>query len=168
MGGTAVETLWRMAGYFTVLTNLGVGIVMLAELAGRHASARLAGGTTLAILMVGLVYHTLLARLWNPVGLAWWADQGLHSAVPGLTLLWWLTLAPKSVSLRDLPFWLIWPILYVAYALTRGFSTGFWPYPFLDVTALGWPSVSANLAGITLVFAAIGLGLIQIARRLVG
>lgn len=57
IGGTAAGTLGQMAGYFTILTNLGVVIVMLAEVSGCFASARLAGGLTLA----GLVYDLMLA-----------------------------------------------------------------------------------------------------------
>jgi hypothetical protein len=154
-----------MAGYFTILTNLGVAAVMLAEVAGRRTSARLAGGLTLAILMVALIYHLLLAGLWRPTGLAWWADQGLHTAVPALVLIWWLGQAPKRVGLRDLPLWLAWPSIYLAYALVRGLATGFWPYPFLDVGALGWARVAGIVAIITLAFAALALVMLLLARR---
>lgn len=165
LGGTLGQTLWRLAGYFTILTNLGVAAVMLAEVAGHRASARLAGGLTLAILMVALVYHLLLAGLWQPTGLAWWADQGLHTAVPALVLVWWLVRAPKQVTLRDLPVWLVWPIIYLIYALVRGLATGFWPYPFLDPATLGWARVTAHIAGITLAFVGLALVLILAARR---
>ena len=165
LGGTLVETLWRLAGYFTILTNLGVAAIMLAEVSGHRTSARLAGGMTLAILMVALIYHLLLAGLWSPTGLAWWADQGLHTAVPALVLIWWLVQAPKRVSLRDLPLWLAWPSIYLAYALVRGLATGFWPYPFLDVGTLGWTRVAGNVAAITLAFAGLALVLLLLARR---
>lgn len=166
-GELLIENSWRLAGYFTVLTSLGVVAVMLAEVLGHPVTARLAGGLTLAIVMVALVYHLVLARLWNPVGLAMWADQGLHSAVPGLTLLWWLLQAPKSVSLRDLPVWLIWPAVYLAYALGRGLATGFWPYPFLDIGTVGWQSFAFNVAMVAAAFAGMGLCLIWVARRLI-
>lgn len=158
---------WWLAGYFTILTNLGVVILMAALAFGTRLSARIQGGLLLSILMVGLTYHALLARLWAPQGLAWWADQGLHSAVPLLMLGWWLGLGDKMVSLRDLPWWLIWPATYAAYALARGALTGFWPYPFLDAAHLGWPQVALNSAGMVLAFAALGLTLIACARALV-
>ena len=63
----------------------------------------------------------------------------------------------------DLPHWLIWPCLYCLYALTRGQISGRYPYPFLDVAALGWPMVALNIAGLVMVFAM--LGLIRLARR---
>lgn len=164
---STVETLWRMAGYFTILTNLGVAGVMAGAVAGRAPSARISGAITVAILMVGIVYHLILARLWAPVGLAWWADQGLHTAVPVLTAMWWLAFAPKSVGLRDLPAWLIWPTAYAGYAHLRGVMTGFWPYPFLDADALGGVAIAVNVVSLVAAFAALGFGLIALARWLV-
>ncbi len=165
---SATDTLWRMAGYFTILTNLGLAAIMAATAAGFPCSARLWGGMTLAIVIVGIVYHLILSRLWAPVGLAWWADQGLHTAVPVLTAVWWLAFAPKSVSRRDLLYWLIWPAVYAVYALIRGGLTGFWPYPFLDAAALGWPRVALNVVLLVAVFAGAGAALVALARRLSG
>lgn len=155
---------WWLAGYFTILTNLGVALMMAAVAVGRRPSSRLQGGLVLAILMVGIVYHALLARLWAPTGPAWWADQGLHSATPTLMLTWWLIFGDRRVLVTDLPFWLIWPALYATYALIRGAATGFWPYPFLGASALGWPQVALNAGGLVLAFAALGLALIAFGR----
>jgi hypothetical protein len=155
---------WWLAGYFTILTNGAVTLLMTATAFGARLSARLQGGLVLSILMVGLVYHALLASLWAPEGLAWWTDQMLHTATPVLTLAWWLGFGDRTVKLRDLPVWLVWPALYAVYALTRGTVTGFWPYPFLDADTLGWPQVALNVAGLVLAFAALGLGLIALAR----
>lgn len=160
--GTAVW--WWLAGYFTILTNLGVALVMAAIALGRRPSARLQGGLILAIMMVGIVYHALLARLWAPQGLAWWADQGLHTATPILMFGWWLGFGSRQVTLRDLPAWLIWPAFYATYALFRGSLTGFWPYPFLDADQLGWAPVALNTAGMVMAFAALGAALIALAR----
>ncbi|MDO8883420.1 MAG: Pr6Pr family membrane protein [Pseudotabrizicola sp.] len=158
-------TLWAMAGYFTVLTNLVVAVMMALVAMRWQVPGRLAFAVTVAIVMVGLVYHTLLAGLVDPVGMAWWADQGLHTAVPALTLVWWLLFAPepgKGVHGTAL----IWPLAYLTYALTRGALTGFWPYPFLDVGRLGWLSVSLNCAGMVLAFVAVSAILITAKRRL--
>jgi hypothetical protein len=156
---------WWLAGYFTILTNVGVAGLMGATAFGYRPSARMQGGLVLSILMVGLVYHAILARLWAPKGLAFWADQGLHTATPILMLGWWMALGDRRVSRADLPHWLIWPGLYATYALARGALTGFWPYPFLNAEALGWVQVALNSLGMVLAFATLGLALIALPRR---
>ncbi len=158
--------LWFMAGYFTILTNALVGLHMIAVVRKWQMPASQAAGMLVAILMVAAVYHLVLARLWAPTGLLWWADQGLHTAVPLATLLWWVVAAAKDVTLADIPKWLIWPAVYGAYALIRGYATGFWPYPFLDGTTLGPLALTVNIAGLLLAFVAVGLAVLGMARLL--
>ncbi|MFN3936171.1 MAG: Pr6Pr family membrane protein [Gemmobacter sp.] len=156
---------WAMAGYFTILTNVGVALVLGASVLRRTAPrAPVALALTVAILMVGLIYHLLLARLWSPACLAWWADQGLHTVVPLLTLAWWLRGAERA-GWADLPAVLVWPLVYGAYALTRGASTGWFPYPFIDAGALGWGRVAVNIAGMSAGFVLLGTLLLLMAPR---
>ncbi|HMO09752.1 MAG TPA: Pr6Pr family membrane protein [Paracoccaceae bacterium] len=163
-GGSVTATLWQMAGYFTILTNLLVALAMAAVAMRWRIGAVHAAALTVAILGVGIVYHLLLARLWAPQGLAWWADQGLHTAVPLGMLAWWWAFAPKTIGRRDIPAFLVWPLAYGASALARGAATGFWPYPFLDADALGWSQVGLNLVAMAAGFAALGAVLILAAR----
>ena len=158
--------LWLMAGYFTVLTNALIALHLLAVALGWPFGASRAAGLLLAILVVGLIYHLVLARLWAPQGRAWWADQGLHTAIPLGYGLWWLGYARKSVTRRDLPYWLLWPLLYGGYALTRGAISGFWAYPFLNADSLGWTGVGLTMVAMLLGFAALGMGVVWLAQRL--
>jgi hypothetical protein len=158
--------LWLMAGFFTILTNALIALHLFAVVKGWQIPASRAAGLLLSILVVALIYHLLLARLWSPQGLGWWADQGLHTAVPLGYLGWWLAFAPKTVTKRDLPDWLIWPVGYGSYAMIRGAATGFWPYPFLNADALGWATVSLNLALLLLAFAGLGVALLVVTRWL--
>ena len=86
-------------------------------------------------------------------GAQWLADVLLHYAVPLAALLWWLVLPPRlridaAATLR----WLAWPAAYAVYALVRGAISGFYPYPYIDVPALGLPRVLLNAAALMLVF----------------
>lgn len=161
-----LQKLWFIAGFFTILTNLLVAAHMFAVAQGWQISASRAAGLVVSILMVGIVYHAVLAGLWDPQALAWWANQGLHTGVPLATALWWLAFAPKSVMARDVPLWLLWPAGYCLYAALRGIITGFWPYPFLNLDALRPAVLALNIAGLLLAFAALGYGLLTLARRL--
>lgn len=162
--GNVAATLWLMAGYFTILTNL-LGAVAMAAVALRwRIGARAAAALTVAALGVGIVYHLLLARLWAPQGPAWWSDQGLHTAVPLGLLAWWWAFAPRGIGWCDIPAFLAWPAAYGAYALARGAITGFWPYPFLDAGTLGWPQVALNLVAVAAGFAALAAVLVALAQ----
>ena len=164
--GTVTGTIWIMAGYFTILTNLLVAVSAGAMAAtGRALPPGWLGGLTLWIAIVGVVYHTMLADLWDPQGLAWWADQGLHSATPAITFLWWLAFAPKSgLGVRHAALWLIWPLVYVAYALIRAQFTRAYPYPFIDLNTLSLGAFAANVAGLSVGFFLGGLALVGLAR----
>lgn len=165
---TLLQRLWVLAGYFTVLTNALVAVHMLAITKNWQISSSRAAGLVVAIAMVGIVYHLVLAQLWNPVGLAWWADQGLHTAVPLATLAWWLAFAPKSVRRVDVPKWLIWPLIYCIYAVIRGSATGFWPYPFLDVDQLGQIRVAINITGLIMAFGGLAIVAYFVAQAMGG
>ncbi|MFC7703116.1 Pr6Pr family membrane protein [Plastorhodobacter daqingensis] len=158
--------LWWLLGFYTVLANLALAILMLRAAFGAPVSARQAGGVTLSMLVVSTVYHFALRSLWDPEGLQWLADLILHSLTPAFALGWWMLFAPKDgLGLRDLGAWLVWPLAYAIYMFLRALLTGFAPYPFLDPAALGWTVTlpAALLAG---TFVGMGLGLIGLSRIL--
>lgn len=168
LAGSLPAALWAMGRFFTILTNclvLASFGVMAAR--GRALPAAWLAGLALWIAIVGVVYHLLLAALSDPVGLAWWADQGLHSAVPVLAVLWWVGFAPKpGLGWHHAVLWLGWPLAYSVYALGRGALDGRYPYPFLDVAALGYGGVALNALGMTAGFLAAGLAVVALSRRL--
>lgn len=160
----ALAVIWSMSGYFTVATNgLVLAVMGAAGLRGRLA-AGWAGAVTLSILMVATVYHTLLARLWAPQGLGWWADLLLHTGVPAAMAVWWWACCRRGRGAGLLLLWLGWPALWGALALIRGAVTGFWPYPFMDGAHLAPLAMAANLALVMLGFVALG-GLMQVVSR---
>ena len=164
-GSTQLAVVWRMAGYFTVLSNVAAVLIMTSAVYFGKIRARRAGLITVVMVVVGLGYHILLAGIWQPTGFAWWADQGLHTAVPVLTVLWWIAYAPKSGLKWPHAFsWLIWPIVYADYAIIRGLASGFYAYPFVDVQTLGIGQVVLNIGMLAVLFAVTGLLLINAAR----
>ncbi len=119
------------------------------------------------IALVGLVYHAVLAKLWNPVGLHFWVDQGLHSAVPVLFVLFWALYAPKAgLRWRDAGLWLAYPLAYLGYVLARGAVDGWYPYPFIDANKLGYARVLVNALVLMAAFYLAGLALVAASRHL--
>lgn len=160
--------LWMYFAYFTVLTNLLVATV--ATVAARRGD----GGRDLpwrgcavtAIVLVGLGYHLLLRGLADPEGLDWLSNLLLHYLVPLAALAWWLWSPPRRHIAATEPWrWLQWPLLYAVYALVRGAISGFYPYPFIDVPALGIVRTLVHCAGIAAAFLLLAFALRWFAVR---
>lgn len=163
--GSALGTL-RFFSYFTILSNIGVAFVCLTAVAGRSgffARDDVRGAVALYIGVTGLIYATVLSRLWQPQGAQWLADTGLHYATPLLYLGWWLAFAPHGVlGWRTLPRWLLFPLAYLVWVLLRGAWLGEYPYPFIDVGQLGPGRAGVNALGVLLAFLGLGSVLVWI------
>ena len=154
-------TLWILARFFTVITNLLVAAAMTAIALGRRVSPVLLGGLTVAILLVGVVYMTLLRGLLELSGGALLADTLLHKVSPVAMAGWWLLFAPRARLRWSAPWWWsLYPLSYFAYAVGRGALGDKYPYPFMDVGKLGWPQTMLNAAGIAMAFVIAGFALV--------
>ena len=164
--GSEAVTLWAMARFFTILTHVLVVLTFLTAAFRREGiGAPWGAALTLAIVLVGAVYHALLRGIVEFTGLGLWADWGLHGVVPVAVLLWWIAFAPKRrLDYGDLPMFIMWPCVYVAYALGRGASDGTYPYPFMDVGDLGPAVVATNLAGLVIALLIGGVVFVMIGR----
>lgn len=167
--GVALGTL-RFFSYFTILSNLGVVAVTLTASCGAggfFARARVRAAIALYIGVTGAIYFLILRHLWQPQGLQWWVDSGLHYAVPVLYLGWWLLAVPHGrLNLRDAMAWLRFPLLYLAWVLLRGAWLGEYPYPFIDAGQLGYARTALNALGVLLAFLLLGGILLALDRLL--
>lgn len=173
-GHGLIEAIVFYFSYFTILSNIAaVGVYASALFPGKVKildklnSAISRATVAVCITIVGLVYVTVLAKIWAPEGLFWLCDVLLHYAAPTIFVVWWLT-AGRSATLRlpDAIKFLPAPILYLTYALIRGALTGTYPYPFLDVAALGGAAVALNSFGVAALFFAFSLLAVLIDRNL--
>lgn len=169
--GSVAETLWTLLAYFTIMTNLLVAVLFTAIAARRPTFdvTWILAGTTLSILLVGVIYALLLSRLYHLTGGAAFSNVLLHQGTPSLVPLFWLAFARKGrLSFRDPILWGIYPLAYLFYALARGAKSGRYPYPFIDVARLGWARTSLNAALIGLSFLVAGWALVLLDRWLAG
>jgi hypothetical protein len=159
-GIDSLGTLWRMLGYFTILTNLltacyySLRLLAPASTLGRWL-ARPTVGTALAmyLALVMIIVHLILRHLVTLEGWALLADDVLHYVTPLLFIVFWVICVPKrTLRWSDAWPWLIYPVAYLAYALIRGALSGFYPYPFIDVSKLGYGAVAVNGVGIAVAF----------------
>ncbi|OJU50510.1 MAG: hypothetical protein BGO03_19235 [Mesorhizobium sp. 61-13] len=146
--------------FFTILTNIGAVLVHLSLLSATgyawlpaFAGPRVRACAAISITLVFLVYATVLAQLWAPEGLLLLCDVLLHYVTPILFVLWWLFAgADGKTRWSDIPYWMLYPIAYLIYALARGQITGEVPYPFLDVEANGVAFVALSALAVTALF----------------
>ncbi|MBO6719545.1 MAG: Pr6Pr family membrane protein [Rhizobiaceae bacterium] len=159
-GLSVAASVVRFFAFFTILTNIFVVLVHAAGLfAGRFAFFRrplVVRSALVAIAIVGIVYHLLLAQLWNPQGLQYVTDIMLHYAAPVLMIVWWIAYGRTGdARWRDIPLMLAYPIVYVCYIFVRAPLAGEVPYPFLDYLENGWPHVLQMIAAILALFVAV-------------
>jgi hypothetical protein len=160
-----VLTLWTLARFFTIICNLALAIAMTGVALGKRHSPLLLGGLVLAILLVGIVYRIFLAGLHPLSGLPLIANYLLHDLSPLLMAAYWLLFVPRGKLRWTAPWrWCLFPVIYFAYALARGRFDNHYPYPFIDVSKLGWQQVMLNAAGIALVFVLAGFALVWVDR----
>ena len=158
-----LATLWVLARYFTIITNLLLAFAMTGVAVGRRVQPLLLGGLTIAILLVGAVYALLLQGLFHLSGGALVADVLLHKVSPVLMALWWLFYAPRAQLKWSAPlWWALYPLAYFAYALLRGSIDHLYPYPFIDLGKLGWLQTALNAGGIASSFILAGFALVWI------
>lgn len=172
VGASLLGGLVSFFSFFTVLTNTLVAVVLSHALTARTSKARgfflqpwVSSAIAVSIAVVGLAYNLLLRHLWHPQGWQFLADELLHDVMPLLFLLyWWLCVPKGSLRLRHVGWWVIYPLVYFAYALLRGHLLGLYPYPFINVEKLGYPQVFINAGGILLGFVLIALLVVGLDR----
>lgn len=173
-GAPFLEATVRYFSFFTIITNVLVALALTLpwlapeSRAGQFFDRPSVRTAILAyIIIVAVIYHYLLAKLWNPQGWQLLADTIEHVVTPALYVIDWVLFVPKgTVKWKSAVVWLGYPLVYAAYSLIHGAVTGFYPYPFINVSNLGYDKVLINMAVLVLVFLGLGLALIGIDRRM--
>lgn len=171
---TALLRPVRFFSFFTILTNLLVALAAIgAALPPAHpwraiaARPGLRAAVALHILVVALIFHLLLSDMVRPGFSGWIGNMLVHQLVPAGWLLCWLGFGAHGGIDRGAPLrWLAYPLLYTAWVLVHGALGGWYPYPFMNVAALGYPLVLRNVALIGLAFLGLGYALRWVDGRL--
>ena len=173
-GMTFLQALGRFFLFFTILSNLLAAIsitlpwVIPHSWIGRFLSKpSQISAIAVYIFIVGLVYNTVLRKLWQPRGLQQIADELLHVAVPVLFTVYWIFFVSKgTLKWKHAIAWLLFPFIYLIYAIARGSIEGFYPYPFLDLHKLTYTHLMLNCIGLTAAFLVTGLVFIAVDKAM--
>lgn len=158
---TAVfETIIRFFSFFTILANILVALYFTSRIPifNKISFRKIANKGTLTaltafILVVGLVYQIILRSTWHPTGFQRIIDELLHSVIPLFVFLYWLLFADTAeLKFQNCKNWLWFPIFYFVYVIIRGHFSNFYPYPFINVSEIGYFQVFINFLIISVCF----------------
>lgn len=171
-GWTVATRTVQYFSFFTILSNILVAGALTGPLlkptrplARWTASPAFRAAVTTYILIVGVVYHFMIAPYWRPQGLTLGVNLVLHYVMPVAFLLDWLWFTPKGELRWTHPVRaLIFPLAFGAWTLAHGLATHWWPYGFVNVDELGLARVLAVFGGLLVFFLLVGLALVGLDR----
>jgi len=178
---TAVQTTGRFHGgverglnalaFFTVQSNLIVGgtTLALAMDLGRTSTVfgvfRMIG--LVAITVTGIVYHVALGSVLDLDGVHQLGNQLVHTVVPLLAVVGWLLFGPRGLtSGRVARLSIVFPVLWLAFTLVRGSVVHWYPYPFIDVSRIGYPKALLNCVWVSVLLLGLAAGATALDGRL--
>lgn len=170
-GDTTTDLVVHFFSYFTILSNVLVGVTCALLLVdplrdGRvFRVARL--DALLCIAVTGLVYNTVLAGLQELSVAGIFTNLLLHQAGPLLAVLGWLVVGPRPRIDATTIWWsVLAPLVWIVYIFVQGAFSHWYPYPFMDVTEIGYPQALLNTGVVAVVFLLLAAGLGWVDRRM--
>jgi hypothetical protein len=162
-------SLVNFFSFFTIESNLlAIAVLLIGGVFDPRSQrwAYVRGAATLYMVITGIVYAALLAN--QEVGLtAAWVDSAMHQVTPAVLLADWICFPPWSrASYRAALAWLAFPLVYLAYSLSRGAVVDWYPYPFLDPRHPGgYGRVAAFAVVLAVVMALLAVAVNAIGRK---
>jgi len=156
--------------YFSIVTSIFAGVVALVSafyLASDRAETKFLNIARLslaaAMVIVGVVYHALLADAANDVrdgDYAWpvLPNEIIHTYAPILVALEYLIALRSPVLRLRAALWVtVFPLAWLGFSVVRGLVTDWWPYWFLNPNSDGGiGSMLIYVSAITVFFIAMG------------
>lgn len=164
--------------YFSIVSAIFAGLLLLLtsvmafknqEETKRVEIARLS--LTVAMIVVGVVYHALLSNVANDVrdgDYVWpvFPNEFIHTYAPILIVLDYL-LSTKAFNIRlRAALWVaIFPLAWLVFSLIRGTLTNWWPYWFINPNEeAGIPGMLSYIGAITMFFLVLGFAVLGIKK----
>ena len=158
--------------FFTIQANIlavaalfGLVLVPRARRTVLFDGARSAAVLYMAV--TGVVFALLLSGLQAELQTTIpWVDFVVHKLMPIVLVADWLVDPPRHRLPRwAVAAWLSFPLAWVTYTLVRGANVDWYPYPFVDVSRLGYDGVLGRSVVLAIGFAAAGAALLWLGNR---
>jgi hypothetical protein len=158
--------------FFTIQSNiLGVGALCALVLVPRARRTPVfdgaRSGVVLYLAITGVVFALLLSGLQEELQTSEdWVNFVVHQLMPVVLFADWLVDPQRHRLPRwTVLAWLAYPLAWLGYTLVRGEAEGWYPYPFVDVSELGYGEVLARSVGLAIGFALAGAALLWLGNR---
>lgn len=169
-----IPTFIGFIAFFTIQTNIMVASALTITLISTNhpirafvVKASTLTAITVYITVTGLIYNVILRGIWHPEGFQKLIDELLHSIVPIAMVIYWL----RFVALENIPWssvywWLIYPAIYLGATLSYGLIAQRYPYPFIDVNALGYGHTFLNSLFVGMLFLLLSYLFVGVSKRI--
>ncbi|WP_297522457.1 Pr6Pr family membrane protein [uncultured Clostridium sp.] len=144
----------RVLGYVSYFTELSNILVMLWYLNKAFFKKKIKfldkdsvrGAITLYIWVAGLVFFLVLNEAWHAHGIVKFEEYILHGFSPIAFLVDYFVFERKGIyKFKQILMWIIFPIIYLFYAIGIGHIIHVYPYPFLNMNVLTVRELIQNL-----------------------
>ncbi len=143
--------------YFTIQSNLIVALYFsmffIKPIRNNKIYQRYLGAVTIYITVTFLIFVFFLQPIYHPTGWAGLSSILSHYIVP-ITSITYFILYREEVRFQynEIPFWLVFPVLYLVFVILLGAFTGDYIYPFFQVNQIGIPRLIINCIGLFTLF----------------
>ncbi|MCX8602042.1 MULTISPECIES: Pr6Pr family membrane protein [unclassified Gilliamella] len=149
--------------FFTVLSNilLAVSCIFLSlnPQCDRYGFKVIRLNGLIGVVITAIVYNLVLRKIHIPPNsIARFANESLHVIAPALAVLTWLIWGPfRRINFKVVMGSALSLLAYGVYIFVRGYYTNRYPYPFINVTRIGYPKALLAAGIVFLMFVALAL-----------
>jgi hypothetical protein len=168
---THLERFVRLFSYFTIDANILIGGVSALLVFRPAHDGRLFRPlrltAVLSIAVTGVVFHTVLTGLRELTPSGQLANFLLHTVTPLVAVLGWLLAGPRPrIDGGTIGLSVLLPLAWIVYTFARGAFVSWYPYPFMDVGALGLGRAVLNSVVVAAIFLVMAFGLRLLEKQL--
>jgi len=140
-GNHGLASAVNFFSFFTSQSNIFASAVLIAgacfTLSGRESPSwleKLRGAAVVYMLTTAIVYNILLRAPAPPLMLILdWPDTIEHDIFPIAVAADWLLVKPRiTISAAHALLWMVFPLVWLIYTLSRGPAAHWYPYTFLQ------------------------------------
>lgn len=143
-GGNVFISFSNSVSYYTFQSNLMVVLWLTLALFYKNKDIKpkflaspVRGAITLYITFTLIIFATVIAPYYHPTGLALYTNFVSHYFLPIAFIIDWLiTETNFKYEWKYIIYWCVYQLFYLIYTLIRGYFTGFYPYPFFNVSSI--------------------------------